>query len=202
MPRFQSLLLAAALASLAACQQRELPILGHSQVVDGQTVHHSIPEFAFLNQDSVWVTRDQYRGKVYVADFFFTTCTTICPVMKSQMKRVYEAYAGDDRVRFLSHTINPRHDRPYVLQAEARRLGAEAPAWNFVTGEKDSLYQIAKSYLALALEDSTAVDGLIHSGSFMLIDPLGRVRGSYLGTDSAEVDQLILDIALLLEQEG
>ncbi|MFH6984085.1 SCO family protein [Marinoscillum luteum] len=184
----------------------ELPILGRSEinesVVNGETVYdtiyHTIPDFQFVDQDSSLITNETFSGQVYVADFFFTSCPTICPVMKQQMLRVYEAYKDHPEVAILSHTIDPEYDTVALLHDFAERLGVSSDTWHFVTGDKDEIYDIAeKSYMVVANEDETAPGGFIHSGAFLLIDQQRRIRGVYDGTVPEQVDILIHDIARL-----
>lgn len=185
-------------------EEPELPYLGPRDVsAAGDTIYHSIPDFAFVNQYNDTVTQANFDGKIYVADFFFTSCPTICPVMKSQMLRVYEHFKEDDRVGILSHSIDPRHDTVEVLAEYSSNLGVTGDKWNFVTGDQDAIYEIAqKSYMTTALEDSTAIDegGFIHAGAFLLIDQNKNVRGQYDGTVEKEVNQLIRDMELLLSK--
>jgi protein SCO1/2 len=188
----------------ACTKSKPLPIFGERKVVGTDTAYHTIAPFSFVNQDSAEVTRETFRGKIYVADFFFTSCRTICPLMKTQMVRVYEATANMPDVMILSHTIDPVHDDVRKLRDFADRLGASSSRWHFVTGEKDSIYSIAQtSYFATALEDSTEPDGFVHSGSFLLIDKQGRIRGKYDGTSELDVNRLIGDIKhLRIESNG
>lgn len=181
-----------------------LPIFGEREVLNGDTIYHRIAPFQFVDQDSATVTNETFKNKIYVADFFFTTCRTICPIMKTQMLRVYEQVKDDSSVLLLSHTIDPEYDTVALLRDFAVRLGVESGKWHFVTGVKDSIYKIAQtSYFSTALEDSTEPDGFIHSGAFLLIDRQGRIRGKYDGTVPADVDQLIRDIEdLKREDEG
>lgn len=190
--------------ALCSCENtsRKLPILGERDFVNGDSVYHTIPDFKFTNQDGVEVSNKTFEGKIYVSDFFFTTCPTICPVMKKQMLRVYEKYKENPQVGILSHTIDPRHDSVQVLKEYAARLGVKNPMWQFVTGEKDKIYAIGeKSYYVTAGEDSTAAGGIIHSGAFILVDKKRRVRGLYDGTKEEEVTKLIKDMEVLLNEK-
>lgn len=190
---------------LLSCETKSppLPVFGEREVVDGDTIYHTIAPFRFVNQDSVPVTNETFSDKIYVADFFFTTCRTICPIMKTQMLRVYEKVKDDDEVLILSHTIDPEYDTVALLHDYAERLGVESDKWHFVTGDKDAIYTIAqKSYFSTALEDKTSPDGFIHSGAFLLIDKRGRIRGKYDGTVPADVDQLVKDIGRLKKEYG
>lgn len=197
-------LLVAFISILESCKTKELPlpIFGERKVVNGDTLFHRIAPFAFVDQDSAVVTNDTFRDKVYVADFFFTSCRTICPIMKTQMLRVYEATRDMPDVQIISHTIDPEYDTVALLRDFAKRLGVESGRWHFVTGVKDSIYKIAQtSYFATALEDKSEPDGFIHSGAFLLIDRQGRIRGKYDGTKEEEVNRLIVDIKKL-RREG
>lgn len=177
---------------------KPLPILGYRYVNNGDTVYHRIAPFQFVDQDSARVTQETVQGKIYVADFFFTSCRTICPIMKTQMLRVYDVTKSMDDVLILSHTIDPEYDTVALLRDFAARLGVESHKWHFVTGVKDSIYKIAQtSYFATAMEDKSEPDGFIHSGAFLLIDRLGRIRGKYDGTKELDVNKLIADIKRL-----
>lgn len=190
----------AAGAILAACVPKEkpLPIFGEREVEGADTVYHTIAPFQFVDQDSAVITNETFRDKIYVADFFFTTCRTICPIMKTQMLRVYEATAQMPDVVILSHTIDPEYDSVALLRDFAKRLGVETARWHFATGQKDSIYKIAQtSYFATAMEDKTEPDGFIHSGAFLLIDKQQRIRGKYDGTKADDVNRLIADIKRL-----
>jgi len=181
-----------------ATKEERLPIFGQREVVGTDTVYHSIAPFSFVDQDSTIITNDTFRDKIYVADFFFTTCRTICPIMKTQMLRVYEATREMPDVLILSHTIDPDYDTVALLHDFADRLGVESKRWHFVTGVKDSIYKIAQtSYFATAMEDKTEPDGFIHSGAFLLIDKKQRIRGKYDGTKEEDVNRLIVDIKRL-----
>ena len=157
--------------------------------------------YTFTDQANRPVAQKMFTEKIYVADFFFTSCPTICPIMKSQMLRVYEKYKDDQRVVLLSHSIDPEHDTVEVLRDYGARLGIEADRWHLVTGDKEEIYKTAKLYGLAAMEDENAPGGFIHSGSFTLVDRQGRIRGYYRGTEEEAVDRLINDIALLLDEK-
>ncbi len=189
---------------MATCsgENRKLPVLGTRSFNGIDTVYHTIAPFRFVDQDSATITNADFAGKIYVADFFFTSCRTICPIMKAQMLRVYEATREMPDVLILSHTIDPEWDTVALLHDFAKRLGVESSRWHFVTGVKDSIYKIAQtSYYATAMEDRTEPDGFIHSGAFLLIDRKGRIRGKYDGTKEADVNRLISDIKRLRREE-
>ena len=186
-----------------------LPILGERdtaiRTVDGKevvdTIYHTIPDFKFVNQEGDTVTAQNFKDKIYVADFFFTTCPTICPVMKKQLKKVYEKIQGQNDIAILSHTIDPEHDTPAVLKEYAQDLGVKGTQWMFVTGNREKIYEIGeKQYLVVAGADSTAPGGYIHSGAFVLVDKEKRVRGMYNGTDDEATKRLMVDIERLKEE--
>jgi protein SCO1/2 len=191
-----------ALLAFSCSQEKKLPFLGPKQVnAQGDTVYHQIPSFRFLNQDSVFVSEKDVKGKVYVADFFFTTCPTICPKMKTQMLRIYERYKDRDEVRIISHSIDPDFDTPNVLKDYAARLQVKAPKWNLLTGNKAAIYQLGqKSYMVSAQEDPNEAGGFVHSGAFILVDKNRHVRGIYDGTVEAEVNHLLEDMEILLKE--
>lgn len=192
-----------------SCQSSDnsLPILGQrkavTKTIDGKvvtdSVYHTIPDFTFVSQYGDTVTAQNVAGKIYVADFFFTTCPTICPKMKVQLKRVYEKFRNNQDVAFLSHTINPEHDSVAVLKEFADNLGVTGRQWLFVTGDKEAIYDIGQnSYMVTAQEDSSAPGGVVHSGAFILVDKDRHIRGIYDGTTEEGVDKLMADMDRLL----
>lgn len=196
---------------LSSCQQdKKLPFYGerHAEtkrdaagIEKIDTVYQTIPNWSFLNQDSVVTTNKSTDGKVYVADFFFTSCTTICPTMHRNLIKVYKEFKTNPDVMFVSHTIDFKYDRPYVLKKYAQKLGVDGPKWQFLYGSKDSVYTLAeKNYLVAVGEDSTAKDGYIHQGYLVLIDKDRRIRGAYDGTKEDQVEQLKKDIPVLLAE--
>jgi len=197
------------LAGIAGCQERRLPILGErdwvKKTVDGKevvdTIYNAIPAFSFVNQEGETVTEKVVEGKIYVSDFFFTTCPTICPIMKRQMVKVYNEYKNNPEVMILSHSIDPEHDTPQVLKKFATDLGVTGTQWQFLTGSKEKIYEIGqKNYLSTAKEDKTADGGYIHSGAFILVDKEKHVRGMYDGTTEEGTQKLIADMKTLLEE--
>jgi len=189
--------------------EEKLPVMGRSEIVERNvngeihtdTIPHRIDNFEFYNQDSMVVNNETLKGKIYIADFFFTTCPTICPVMKKQMLRVYHEFNDDDEIMILSHTIDPEHDTVAVLKDFAERLNVSSDKWHFVTGPKEKIYEIGqKSYMVTANEDNQAPGGFIHSGAFILVDKSQRIRGLYDGTVPEQVDQLMFDIRRLKKE--
>jgi protein SCO1/2 len=180
----------------------ELPILGERYVDDNQdTVYHTIADFAFVNQVGDTIRKEDMAGKIYVADFFFTSCPTICPVMKKEMLRVYEQFKGEPNLRILSHSIDPNHDTQAVLKDYAEKLGVpDAATWNFLTGDQEKIFEIGQtSYLTTTMADDMEPGGFLHSGAFLLVDQQGRIRGVYDGTKTEQVDRLLADIPKLLK---
>lgn len=187
---------------LTGCSKEpRLPIFGERDVNGKDTVYHRIADFKFVDQDSAEVTNQTFGNKIYVADFFFTSCRTICPIMKTQMLRVYDSIQNDPDVLLLSHTIDPEYDTVGLLHDFAERLGVKSSKWHFVTGNKDDIYKIAQtSYFAAAGEDESEPQGFIHSGHFLLIDKERRIRGKYDGTKEEDVNRLLGDIARLKKE--
>ncbi|MDH3709083.1 MAG: SCO family protein [Cyclobacteriaceae bacterium] len=191
---------------ITACRTESnetLPILGRRTVsLEGDTLYHTIGSYAFVNQDSLEVTPETFDDKIYVADFFFTSCPTICPTMKTQMLRVYKKFQDNPQVAILSHSIDPTHDTVAVLKDYSQRLGIDNSAmWHFVTGSKEEIFRVGQSdYMVTAGEDEAAPGGFIHSGAFLLVDGERHIRGIYDGTKPEEVDKLMVDMATLLHE--
>lgn len=193
---------------LFSCNQKKsLPVLGKKQTVKRvvkedtvvDTLYHTIPDFRLMDQDSQMITLSTFEGKVYVADFFFTSCPTMCPKMKKQMYRVYQEFEDNDELVFLSHTVDPARDSVPVLKAYANDLGVKTDKWHFVTGERKKIYNIAeKGYLTFAQKDPQAPGGFSHTGMFILVDRQNRIRGYYNGTRKEEADKLINDLHAFL----
>lgn len=185
-----------------------LPILGSrepvTKVVDGKTVtdtvYHRIPDFQLLNQDSVLITNATFGNGVYIANFFFTHCPSICPTMQRNLFKVYEQYKDDERVRFLSHSIDFRHDSPSVLKSYANKLGVTNDHWQFVTGSKAEIYGLSDNYMVYTKEDSNVPGGYDHSGYFLLVDKDRHIRGAYDGTNDAQLALLLDELEILLKE--
>ncbi len=195
-----ALLLLGALACSQEKKVEELPIYGETETVGTDTTYHTIGAFAFYNQDSSRITQQTVAGKVHVADFFFTTCPSICIPMAKQMLRVYHEFKDHPDFMILSYSIDPQFDTVAVLQQYAHGLGVpEGGNWHFLTAGETDVFELGeKRYFVTARQDEKAPGGVLHSGAFILVDQKGRVRGAYDGTDPAKVDQLILDIKKLL----
>lgn len=204
-------LAAIAIQSCTGKSDQKLPILGNREpierIVNGKTVvdtiYQTIQPFSYLNQDSVAVSDKDFDGKIYVADFFFTSCNSICPVMHRNMLNVYKKFKDHPKVKFLSHSIDIKYDLPSRLKTYATKLGIEGNQWEFVHGSRDSIFDIsARNYLVSAFEDSSNPQGLVHQGWFILVDTKKQIRGAYDGTNEDQVKQLMEDMDKLLKEEA
>jgi protein SCO1/2 len=175
-----------------------LPIYGEKDIIGADTNYYSIPNFIFYNQDSLEITLQSFDDKIYIADFFFTSCPTICPIMKKNMMKVQEKYLNDDRVLLLSHSIDTKHDNVERLNSYGAKMGIYSNKWYLVTGHKKDIYTAAKNYMIAAQEDKNAPGGYLHSGALVLVDKQKRIRGYYDGTVVSEVALLMEDIDILL----
>lgn len=163
---------------------------------------HKIPSFEFVNQLGEKVTNTTYEGKIYIADFFFTSCPGICPRLAKNMRKLQEAFKDDDDVMLLSHSVTPVKDSVPVLYSYAIENKVDAKKWNLVTGDKKAIYEIArKAYFAdedfVKTQDE---DAFIHTENFILIDQKGRIRGVYNGTLAIEIDRILRHIKLLKKE--
>lgn len=195
--------LIAIIITFSACQQQpqRLPILGERDIVNGDTIYPTIADFAFIDQDSQVITNETFTNKIYVVDFFFTSCPTICPKTTKQMLRIYERYKKDDRLLMMAHSIDVKRDTVGRLKSYAKNLGADSKKWHFVTGNKEEIYGIADDYFSIAREDPSAPGGFDHSGRLILVDKNRYVRSFCDGTDPKDVDQFMKDIDLLLAEQ-
>lgn len=176
---------------------KSLPYIGEGD--------HRIRSFAFTDQEGRTVTEADVKGKIYVVEYFFTTCKGICPKMNENMTKVYQTFKGNKEVMILSHTVDPKKDTVAALKEYGQRFGADPAQWLFLTGDKKQLYDMARySYLVTAVDDTAVVDiesDFIHTEKFVLVDATGHIRGQYDGTDAGSVQQLIGDIKTLLKEE-
>lgn len=176
------------------------------ELVDSTMQHvskyHTIADFSFTNQNGKTITQKDYEGKIYVADFFFTTCQTICPVMTTNMVEVQKAIINNPKVMLLSHSVLPDIDSVPVLKKYAVEKGVDDSKWNLVTGAKKDIYGIArKSYLAVKTGKPEELYDMVHTENFVLVDAERRVRGFYDGTKKEDIKRLIEDINWLSENE-
>lgn len=190
--------------------RRVLPIAGERDIeyrmVDGvevvDTIYHHVPSFEYLNQDSVMVSSKDFKDKIWVADFFFTHCPTICPPMTSQMHRLSKMTLDlSDHLQFLSFSIDPKKDTPSRLREYIDSYTIEATNWTFMTGDEDATHLLAKEFFNGAERNDEIEGGFGHTPYFALVDQEGLVRGVYIGTDTDEVDRLAKDLRKLLKYE-
>ena len=212
--------LLALITGLVACKdnrQKPLPILGNYdlnyRVQDGKTItdtiYQVIPDFQFFNEDSILVTKDTYKNKVWISEFFFATCPSICPIMNTQLKNVEKTlkrYSKD--LQFLSFTIDPKHDTPSVLKAHKSKLGIQNKNWAFLSGNESFTHQLGiEHFLIFAGREADALGGYAHSGAFTLVDKKGHVRGVYevvqpdLSVNQKEYLRLIKEAKQLFQDE-
>ena len=185
----------------------KLEVVGHKE--------HKIPNFSFVNQNSEVIINDSFKGNIYIANFFFTSCPTICPVMTKNMAYVQTKLNVYPNIKFLSHTVDPLNDTPdrmldYIDNLKSKNIYINLSNWDFVTGKKDEIYSIAESYFINVGMDSLAPGGFLHSEYFVLIDKEGRVRsgidknnnvvGVYDGTNDAQMKDLINDVKVLMAE--
>ena len=175
------------------------------QLVDSTVQHvkrfHKIKDFSLVNQNGEKITNENYRDKIYIADFFFTTCQGICPIMKENMIILQDKYKDDDQVYLLSHTVTPEIDTKEVLKKYSLEKGVIDSKWNLVTGDKKQIYNLArKSYLVAEDIEESELFEMIHTENFVLVDPERRIRGFYDGTDQESMNALIYDIKVLKKE--
>ncbi len=169
-----------------------------------QGVHsnHSIADFSLINQEGRVVTEKDFEGKVYVADFFFATCPSICPIMSANIAKLQNAFKDEPKVMFLSHSVTPTMDSVPVLAEYGLRYGADPARWMLTTGDKQHIYELArKSYFAVLDEGDGGVQDFIHTENFMLIDSRRQIRGYYDGTSDVDMRRLADEIRILLKEE-
>ncbi len=186
--------------ALISCQQeiKPLPYIGDRTDIDGSMLEHDIRPFEFVNQLGSTIKNKDVDGKIYITDFFFISCPTICPRVKKQMLRLYSKVKNNEDVILLSHTIDPKRDTVEAMKIYADNLGIDHNKWWFLTGDKDQLLDIADDYFVAAYEDDEAPGGFDHSGKIILIDKEGRIRSFCDGTDPDSVDKMMKDIDQLI----
>ena len=191
--------------------EKKLPIYQPNmvkfQLVDSTIQHikrfHKIDDFSLINQNNTIVTNETYDGKIYIADFFFTTCPGICPIMKENMIVLQDEFINDDDILLLSHTVTPEIDSVPVLKKYSQEQGVLDSKWNMVTGDKKQIYELArKSYLVAEDIESPIQYDMIHTENFVLVDSKRRIRGFYDGTDSNVMKDLINDVKILKKEES
>lgn len=182
-------------------KKEKLPFLGNPTVNGNETKYPKVSAFYFLDQNNTVVTNKTFENKIYIADFIFLSCPTICPKMNVEMKKVYDVYKDNTEVSFLSHTIDPKNDTTEKLKEYAKALKIDDSKWRFVNGNRDSIYSIAtKSYFTTAYPDAKEPGGFVHGGGLLLVDKNRHIRGVYDGTDPNETKRLINDLEILLQE--
>ncbi len=189
--------------------EKRLPVFNpvdvNPRLVDQSLLHissnHKIRDFSLINQNGKVITQEDYKDKIYVSDFFFTTCQTICPIMTHNMAKIQKEFNEDDSVMLLSHSVTPEIDSVTVLRDYADRKGVVDVKWNVTTGDKKHIYELArKSYFAVVDEGDGGVQDFIHTENFILVDKKRQIRGYYDGTQDEEMDRLITDIKTLQKE--
>ena len=178
------------------------PSMVNAELVDSTLQHvkkyHTIADFSLTNQNGITITQSDYKGKIYIADFFFTTCPTICPIMTKNMAVIQEHISYDDDVLLLSHSVTPVIDSVAQLKKYALEKGVNDAKWNLVTGDKKQIYQLArKSYLAVKNDGDGGPFDMIHTENFILVDKERRIRGFYDGTKTGDIEKLLKDLDIL-----
>jgi protein SCO1/2 len=169
--------------------------------VQYKSKYHTIADFSFINQNGDTITQKNYEGKIYVADFFFTTCGSICPKMTTNLEEVQKAVLNNPKVMLLSHTVFPEVDSVSVLKEYAIKHHVVDSKWNLVTGDKKEIYTMArKSYLAVKLGRPDQLYDMVHTENFVLVDQKRRVRGFYDGTNKEDMKRLLEDIDFLSQE--
>lgn len=189
--------------------ERKLPVyqpdMVNAELVDStvreRRKYHTVDDFKLVNQNGDTITQDFYKGKIYVADFFFTTCQTICPIMTDHMLKIQERTKNDPEILLLSHSVIPVADSVPQLKKYAIEKGVIDSKWNLVTGDKKQIYDLArKSYLAAKSDGDAGPFDMIHTENFVLVDKQSRIRGFYDGTDPEAIEKLLTDIEVLKKQ--
>ena len=181
------------------------PAMVSEELVDStiqyQRKYHKIADFSLINQNGETITQNTYKDKIYVADFFFTTCQTICPIMTDHMYQIQQEIVNDDAIMLLSHSVTPKIDSVAQLKKYAKSKGVIDRKWNLVTGDKKHIYELArKSYLAVKSDGNGDEYDMIHTENFMLIDKKRQIRGFYDGTKPEDIEKLMEDIKTLKEE--
>ncbi len=180
---------------------KKLPIVAPYEInAAGDTVYHTIPHFDFVNQEGKHISDADVDGKIYIASFFFATCKTVCPKMNEQVQRVQEVFKDVKDFRILSFTVDPENDTVQALAAYAKKMNADNSFWWFLTGPKDSIYNLARNGFFVPAAVGNTESDFFHSQDLILIDKEKRMRGIYDGTDRVDVDTLIDEIKVLMKE--
>ncbi len=172
--------------------------MGFHDISQTDTIYHTIPAFEFVNQDSLSISNDSLSDVIYVADFFYTNCPTICPIVINQMIRIHDEYIEKESLKLLSFALDPKRDNVKRLSEYSENLEVNNEKWFFLTGDKDDIWNLSEEYLVAVAEDDDEPGGISHSGNIILVDKDGHIRSFADGTDEVEVNRLMSDIDLLL----
>ncbi len=188
-------------------EARQVEVNGKTQ---WDTTYYTIPDFALTSQNDTLVSADQLRGQIYVVNFFFSTCPSICPAMNFQLKQVQDRFTGYDDFKIVSISVDPKHDTVEVLKAYEATIGAIDGRWHFLTGDQDRIYQIAEGFFSNAMVDEEADGGFLHSENLVLVDwdghirsgrdEYGNIKGVYNSLSTVEVNKLKDDIKVLIAE--
>lgn len=196
------IILAIVVLSILSCKDDNspLPFLGNEEEINGTLVKHRIKDFSFIDQDSNIVDNKVLSQHIYIADFFFTSCPSICPKVTKEMLKIYEEFKDNPTIKIISFTLDPKRDTPNKLKLYSTNLEISNESWLFLTGDKDQAYDLANEYFVVAMEDNEAPGGIAHSGTIALVDKEGHVRSFADGTDPTATPRLIDDIKKLLRE--
>lgn len=196
-----SLLILLSLCTHLSCNTKngDLPYLGQIVIENGVEIHHKVGQYAHLNQDSVLIDNKKMSEYIYIADFFFTSCPSICPKVMKEMTKIYDAVKNEPMVKLVSFTLDPKRDDVARLKLYASNLNVDHNKWYFLTGDKDATLELANTFFVAAFEDADAPGGFDHSGKILLIDKEGHVRSFSEGTDPENTPKIIADVQILLE---
>jgi protein SCO1/2 len=200
--RYKSIIILLVITLIASCKQEEgpLPVLGQKIIEDGKEVYHTIPSFELVNQDSMVVNNELLKDNIYLVDYFFTHCPSICPIVKKNLLTVHEEFKDESLLKMVSISMDPKRDSVKVLKRYASNLGINQDQWWFLTGDKDEIMDLAPSFFIVAYEDQSVPGGFDHSGKVVLVDKKGNVRAFAEGTDADDVKKLIPKIQRLIDE--
>lgn len=207
--RIYIILLSFVVLCIVSCNQtstKQLPVYNPSdfdpELVDRSLLNtsenHTVADFKLINQNGKTITQEDYKNKIYVVDFFFTSCPTICPIMTNNMVKLQDKFINNNEIMFLSLSVTPKIDSVAVLRKYADNKGVIDAKWNITTGNKKHIYELArKSYFAVVEQGDGGLQDFIHTPNFILVDKKKQIRGVYDGTDDSEILRLIDDIKIL-----
>lgn len=196
---FQIVMIVLLVTSCKQAVDEKLPYIGLHTINERDTIYHKIPDFNFLNQDSISINNQKLSNHIYVADFFYSNCPTICPKVKNQMLRIYDRFQEESGLKLISFALDPIRDNVENLSLYSYNLGVNSEKWHFLTGDQFAIWDLADDFLISVQEDAEEPGGIAHSGKIILIDQEGHIRGFAEGTMENEVNRLMDDIDLLLK---